>query len=270
MKCDEAQELITGLIDGELSSAERVAIQEHMRACPNCALTCRQEQDLKRTLRAAASYLAAPATLHEKIQRLARLAPASGEARTLRHRFWSSARLFVQPAFVAAVLVLFIVPALYLARTTSPPISLVVVDTYVKIQRGEMQLVSSANPEKLKEQLVQSVDGAFAPMGYDFSPIGLKPTGALVREVSGRKMIAVVYQGKGPAVICYTFLGTEKDVPTSAGAFFDSAKNMQFFVFTAGTINAVLHREGNTICILASTMPEHELLALARAKAGSA
>ena len=37
--------------------------------------------------------------------------------------------------------------------------------------------------------------------------------------------------------------------------------------YTVDTINAVMHREGDTICILASTMPAHELLALARAKA---
>jgi hypothetical protein len=173
----------------------------------------------------------------------------------------------LQPAFVVAVLMLFIVPALYFTRMTAPPISLMVVETYGKIQRGEMQLVSSPNPEKLKEQLVQAVGGAFAPMGYDFSMINLKPTGALVGELAGRKMIAVVYQGKGPSLICYTFLGTEKDAPASAGAFLDHEKNLRFYIFTVDAINAVMHREGDTICILASTMPAHELLALARAKA---
>ena len=34
-----------------------------------------------------------------------------------------------------------------------------------------------------------------------------------------------------------------------------------------GGMNAVLHREGDVICILASEMPMEELLALARSKA---
>ncbi|MGH7847442.1 MAG: anti-sigma factor family protein [Candidatus Binatia bacterium] len=269
MRCDEAQELITGLVDSELSGADRSTIEEHLRACPNCQLSYREEQDLKQQLRTAGSYLKAPAPLRQRALAAAQLALAPHPTRIFRHHFFSAARTFWQPAFVAAVLVLFIVPTLYFTRTPAPPISQMVVETYGKIQRGEMQLLSSPNPEQLKEQLVRAVGGAFAPMGYDFSMIDLKPTGAVVREVAGRKMIAVVYQGKGPALICYTFLGTEKDAPPSAGAFLDNEKNMRFYTFTADTINAVMHREGDTICILASTMPAHELLALARAKAKS-
>jgi len=37
--------------------------------------------------------------------------------------------------------------------------------------------------------------------------------------------------------------------------------------FSSGGVNAVLHREGEVICILASEMPMEELLALAKAKA---
>jgi len=271
MRCDEAQELITGLIDSELSSAERSTIEEHLRGCPNCRLGYRNERDLKQQLRTAASYLQAPVPLRQRVLGALPLAPPpEEEGQSFWDYLFSSVRALLRPAFVTALFVLFIVPALYLTRATAPPISLLVVETYGKIQRGEMQLVSSPNPEKLKEQLVQAVEGAFAPMGYDFSMINLKPTGALVRELAGRKMIAVVYQGKGPPLICYTFLGTEKDAPASASAFVDSENNMRFYIFTADAINAVMHREGDTICILASAMPAHELLALARAKARSA
>jgi hypothetical protein len=41
---------------------------------------------------------------------------------------------------------------------------------------------------------------------------------------------------------------------------------MNFYAFSRAGINAVLHREGDVICILASEMPMDELLALAREK----
>jgi len=49
--------------------------------------------------------------------------------------------------------------------------------------------------------------------------------------------------------------------------FFDADKKMNFYAFSQGCMNAILHREGDVICILASEMPMEELLALARSKA---
>jgi hypothetical protein len=42
---------------------------------------------------------------------------------------------------------------------------------------------------------------------------------------------------------------------------------MNFYAFSRGNVNAVFHREGEVICILASEMPMDALLALARSKA---
>ena len=66
--------------------------------------------------------------------------------------------------------------------------------------------------------------------------------------------------------MCYTFLGSEGDAPANAARFFDQDKKMNFYAFSRAGINAVLHREGDVICILASEMPMDELLALAREK----
>ena len=42
---------------------------------------------------------------------------------------------------------------------------------------------------------------------------------------------------------------------------------MNLYAFSRGPVNAVLHREGEVICILASEMPMAELLELTRSKA---
>ena len=123
------------------------------------------------------------------------------------------------------------------------------------------------NADELVEQLTRTVGGHFHPMGYDLTAMDLRPVAGLVREIDGRKVLVAIYQGKGGTLFCYTFLGSEADAPPNAARFFDAAKKMNFYAFSRGGVNAVLHREGEVICILAAEMPMEELLALARSKA---
>jgi len=130
-------------------------------------------------------------------------------------------------------------------------------------------VVRVGSQEEIKERLVRSVNGRFAPMGYDLSGMNLLPVGGMVQEVQGRKIQLVVYDGKGHSLTCYTFFGTEKDAPNHAAVFFDPKKKITFYSFSRGEVNAVFHREGELICILVSKMPMGDLLALARSKARS-
>ena len=96
--------------------------------------------------------------------------------------------------------------------------------------------------------------------------MNVQPEGGMVQEINGRKVLVTVYTGNGLSVTCFTFLGTEGDAPENATAFFDPGKKIKFYTFAKDGFNAVLHREGNVICILVSEMPAQELLALARSK----
>jgi hypothetical protein len=108
------------------------------------------------------------------------------------------------------------------------------------------------------------VDGKFGPLGYDFSRLGVKPIGGTVREVEGRQILVAVFRGNALSITCFTFLGTEEDAPKNATVFFDPETRIKFYSFSRNGINAVLHREDNTICILTSNMPAEELLSLVR------
>jgi hypothetical protein len=108
------------------------------------------------------------------------------------------------------------------------------------------------------------VDGKFGPLGYDFSPLGVKPIGGTVREVQGRQILVAVFRGNGLSITCFTFLGTEEDAPKNATVFFDPQTRIRFYSFSRNGLNAVLHREGNVICILVSNMPPEELLSLVK------
>lgn len=266
MKCEEAQELITALIDNELSDSERSSIESHFKGCVRCRLVHEQEQALKREVRAAGASVSAPPGLREKI--LSELGIASQRDEASKRWEWLAwpAKLTLRPALVLTLLLLLALPAIYLMRPKGPSLPLFALEGHKKIVEGAYAYAKEESPEKLKEQLLRSVEGQFAPMGYDLSAVGLRPVGGMAQEIGGRKILVTIYEGTAPSISCYTFLGTEKDVPDDATAYFDTEKKINFYTFSRGGVNGVLHRAGKVICILVSELPMEELLALARSK----
>ncbi|MBI4487853.1 MAG: zf-HC2 domain-containing protein [Deltaproteobacteria bacterium] len=267
MKCEEARELITALVDNELSAQERISIEGHLQACPRCQFFYEQERALKREIRIAGASVSAPAELRAKILSDRRIFPEILESPKRWKRLVWPARALPRPAFVLALLVLLILPTFFLMQPTKEPISLTVLETHEKIVAGAISFVKSGGQETVKEQLTRSVGGNFAPMGYDLSMMSLQAVGGVVQEVGGRKILVTIYEGKGQPLTCFTFLGTEQDAPAAASLFFDPEKKINFYTFSRGAVNGVLHREGKLICILVSKMPLRDLLTLARSKA---
>ncbi len=169
-----------------------------------------------------------------------------------------------RPAFALALLVLLLVPTFYLMWPTRGSISLAALQAHAKINSGDLSFNRAASEQEIKAQLARSVGGRFAPMGYDLSTVGLKPVGGLVQDVDKRKVLVAVYRGAAPSVSCFTFLGTEQDAPPQARAFFDPEKKISYYTFSEGTMNGVMHRVGERICLLVSKMPMNKLLDLAR------
>jgi Putative zinc-finger len=269
VKCAEAQELITGLVDNELSPQESALITAHFGECAECPKSFSREYALKRLLRNAATTIHAPTELRVKIARAQRRSP---------HKVWLSRSWRALPraqsfAVQGAVLVALLAIPLFSTRywLTSPyfPIVPGIFQSYRQITEGEIVPVKMKNLAELKERLTQLVDGQFAPMGYDFSSMNIHLVGGLLQEIANRKVLVALYQGNGLTIICYTFVGSDGDAPEIAEMFFDAKKGMDFHQFFYTHTNAVMHREGNINCILMSQMPKPDLLELARAKAHS-
>lgn len=267
MRCEEAQELITGLVDNELSHQDRNSIESHLKDCLRCQFIYREGQALKREVRMAGSSVIAPSDLRERILSDRRIFPETANLQKGWKGFFGPAKELFRPAFVFALLVLLVLPTLYLMRSTEKSISQSALQTHEKIVGGALSFTKAGSKEGIREQLFRSVGGRFAPMGYDLSMMGLQPAGGMVQEVGGRKIIVTIYEGKGTPLSCYTFLGTEEDAPAEAGLYFDAEKKINFYTFSRGGVNAVFHREGKVICILVSEMPVADLLALARSQA---
>jgi anti-sigma factor (TIGR02949 family) len=265
MNCDEAQELITALVDQELDQAERSALEAHLEECSGCRLAFEEELALKQKIRQAGERVHAPALLRSRILSDRRIFTEKSRTRWQDY-IWPLSRL-ARPALAAGLLLAIALPGLFLLKPKSEPIAAAALETYDLFARGELSVRRTENPDEIVEQLTRAVSGRFHPMAYDLTAMNLRPVAGVVREIHGRKILVAIYQGGGGFLLCYTFLGSEEDAPPNAARFFDPDMKMNFHAFSQAGINAVLHREGDVICILASEMPMDELLALARSKA---
>jgi len=264
MICSEASELITALVDDELSGRERAAVEGHLRGCSRCRVLYRQEGELKKCLHALAARVVVPAGLRERILADPRTFPRPTRAPWAWIRdLWPSGTV-ARPAFALAVLVLLIMPVYYLVSPTGASIPLAAMEVHAKIQSGVLPFTRDGSAGQTVARLAGSVGDRFAPMGHDLSAAGLKPVGGIFHRVDTRDVLVAVYQGEAPAVSCFTFIGTERDVPPGARLVIDAEEKKNYYTFSDGTLNAVMHQADNRVCLLVSQMPMDGLLNLAR------
>jgi anti-sigma factor RsiW len=267
MNCQDARELITALVDGEVSDLERQLIQGHLKECSRCRWAYENERALKREIHNVGISMTAPADLKKKILTDHSVLPNERELST----GWKELlffRPFGHPVFAFALVLVVLLPIIYFViQPHNERTSLAALQTQSKIVRGELSLRTAKSQKELRDWQIRAVNGKFAPMEYDLSARRLQPVGGLVQDTDGRKMLVTVYSGTGQSITCFTFLGTEEDAPEDATLFFDQGRNVKFYVFSRNGYNGVLHREGNVICLLVSNMPAQELLQVARESA---
>lgn len=264
MNCEQAQEWITALIDSELSEAERRAIEGHIAGCRRCQRIYEQERQIKQQIRSASAAVTAPAALRRMIDESM---PQPRGWRRFNERIKALLAVpWIRPALAAALLLVVLYPFIF-RGAAERGIALATLTTHAEIEAGGKIMERAGDPAELKRKLIQAVGGRFAPMGFDLSALKLHPISGFVEKIGGRDVLVTVYRGEGPDVTCFTFLGSESDAPPDAERFFDEAKKINFYSFTQGDLHAVMHREGEVICIMVSKMPAAQLLALMRDRA---
>lgn len=264
MNCDEAQEWITALIDNELSVEERVAIQGHLDTCPRCRQLCEQERLIKQQIRLAGAVITLPAKLREAVG--SAIAPSSQWRRGTNKLKDFLAIPAMRPALALALLFLILYPLVFRGNH-GKDVALSTLATHAEIVAGKKTLTRVGDPNELKRRLVSAVNGRFAPMGFDLSGMKLYPVFGFVERIGARKILVTVYQGEGASITCFTLLGSEADAPPGAKVFYDDAKKINFYSFSKDDFHAVMHQEGEVICIMVSKMSPEDLLALVRDKA---
>ena len=267
MACEEAQELITGLVDGQLRDAERASLEGHFKACTKCRFVYAQEQNLKSAIYSAGVELRASPALRDLLLSDSRI--FGNVPPPAKSWFKRPARQnpILRRALAVALLLLIAIPAWLLTQQRVQPFSITAVQSYSRLSEGQIWMVKTKDLSQLMNTLSRAVNGRFQPMGYDFSMMRIELVGGTVQNFNGRQVLVTRYLGPDQSILCYTFIGTEADAPAIAATFHDDEKRLDFYAFSVGNVNAVLHREHDVICVLASPMAMTELLDLARSKA---
>jgi anti-sigma factor RsiW len=139
-------------------------------------------------------------------------------------------------------------------------------EVHAAILSGKTTLLRAVNLAAMRKELASAVGERFKPVVLDLSMMKLHPVAGFVRNIRGRDMLVTVYEGDGPVITCFTFLGGDADAPQGAERFFDSKMKVNYYSFSHDDLNAVLHQEGDVMCLLVSKMAPAELLALLRGK----
>jgi hypothetical protein len=269
MRCEQAQELITARLDNELNAAEQSTLEAHLKSCEPCRRAMAAEYRLKQQIKAVQREVVAPAALRREIENAiaSRRAATAGKADG-GFAVWLNLRSW-RPAVAVALLVIGIATIFYV-RAPQQNLGMAALESHRNLLRGKTTLARYDDANRLRQGLSRAVGNRFAPIVLDLSMMKLYPVSGFVQKVGDREVLVTVYQGGAPAITCFTFLGTEADAPKSAERFFDADMKLNFFSFSQDGINAVLHQEGNVVCILVSKMAPADLLALLRGKSAHA
>jgi anti-sigma factor RsiW len=265
MRCDEAQELITGLVDNELTATDRAAVEGHLAQCPGCRAQFERETALKRDVRLAASAIVVPRALREKIQRRE---DKFGSDTLVSKKVSVLNRLAAprgRPIYALAAAVLVIVALLFQLQPNED-IATSASAIHESVVSGKRALVRVNDAAQLRNKLTIAVNDRFSPIVLDLSMIKLRPVSGFVEKIAQRDVLITVYEGAGATITCFTLLGDEGDAPEDSSPIFDADKKMNFYAFSRGKLNGVMHREDEVICVLVSNMTPAELLDVARGK----
>jgi len=159
MNCDEAQEWITALIDNELSAAERVAIEEHLGTCSQCQQLCAQERRIKLDIHRTSALITAPLALRQAVEGSSGNAIPWERAKTQVKHFLTMP--LVRPVLALALGLLILYPWLF-PGSAKKDIALQTLSTYAEIAAGKRALARVNDPNEIKRQLIQAVNGRFA------------------------------------------------------------------------------------------------------------
>ena len=269
MRCDEAQELITAHVDNELDAEERAAVHAHLQSCADCSGAYAREQLLKRQLHLAAREVSAPAGLRHSLE-LKGAAPTAMKSGSPRGRFAGWVKFPAWGPALTAAMVLAAVGLFFYTQRGADNLAAAAIETHRRILSGKTTLTRSDNPATLRKELARAVGNRFQPVAFDLSMMQLYPVSGFTQKTAGRDVLITVYQGAGPEITCFTFLGNEADAPDGAEKFYDADMRVNFYSFSHHGLSAVLHKEGNVICILVSKMTAADLLAVIRGKSAHA
>lgn len=251
----EFEELLSAYIDFEVTPEEEKAIREHIESCVSCRNLYEQSKIIKEKLHGLNETIPVPQDLNKIL--------ITSLDSVKKKRFIPNFSLGVAISLaLLVILVLFI--AVYILKPTEPnPLINGVLESYIDISDGKLPIAyKTENAEDLKVDLDKTGNVPFEFDVDDFSAIGFKLEGALVKDLAKRRSLIFVYEGKDP-VGYYLLNSLESDFPVKAKKIRDDEKRTDFYLIQRDGYNMVMWKEEGKTCFMVSRLDPKELLSLA-------
>jgi anti-sigma factor RsiW len=212
MRCEMADGLLHGYLDGELDPVRAEEIERHLRACPDCADELRAQESLRCRLRDPGLYAAAPASLRRAVrERFVPASAVSGPAPPAARPGLRSRLATVAASILAAAL------GWGLHENRGEPfrdrVAHATLDAHLRsLQLARLTDVASTDVHTVKPWFVGRL--SYSPPVIDFAADGFPLVGGRLDVVDGRTVAALVYAHRQHFV--NVFVWPAEDTPDAA------------------------------------------------------
>ena len=242
MPCDQAQR-VEAYLDGELSAADALAVEQHLESCADCAALLAELETLRSDIRQRATYHRADAHLRTKILRDLDKESPRGNVLPWFRNVWTGAAGGAMATALAASLVFF-----FLVPTASEPLITDITNAHLRSLASEHLIdVVSTDRHTVKPWLAAHAD--LSPPVADFSKQGFKLIGGRVDFLEGVRAAVTVYRHGAHIVNVFAWAGYGEELPAFA---------------TRNGYHIVFWRSGNLVFCAISDTAVDDILELSR------
>jgi mycothiol system anti-sigma-R factor len=205
MKCDEIHHFIDAYLDGELDSARRVELEQHLAGCPSCQSLLEERKAFREFFVAAVSEYKAPPQLETKILAAIRRVPPK-EKFSLWRQPWIYATAVLVLSVFLAFKILFPDAEKELSRQA-------VLRHSNSLSTSHLVDLASPNPMVVKPWLTARLD--FAPPLVGSPASGYSLVGGRVDEIENRSVATLIYKHDNDVVSLFCWPPDKEQLSTS-------------------------------------------------------
>jgi anti-sigma factor RsiW len=226
MRCEEVQELVGSLLDGEIGGVQADRLTEHIDSCPVCKALVEDYRRLSQGLRAA--YVDAPPSLEDKL----RLNLARKDERSRAFRNWHG--FMLQAAAILLTVAVSSTATWYVTqsseRRSAAEREIVAAHVRSLVQDSPIQIASS-DSHNVKPWFNGRVD--FAPNVKDLTPAGFPLIGGRVDVIAERRVAAIVYKRRQHVINVFMWPAIG---PDATGTRMGASKGYNLMTWVTGQI----------------------------------
>lgn len=214
MKCDSARELLTGLLDKELSLQDAMAVETHVRDCPVCQAIY-QEQKMQRTaLLQQLTYFQAPDGLAQRIKAaLPSTQPIPANV-TRRPRWWLNLSA-IAASFIAVVIS---TSFYFLQPSATQRLADEVISSHVRgLITNRLTDVASSDKHTVKPWFNGKLD--FSPPVRDLTTEGFPLIGGRLDYLDHHTVATLVYRHRQHIISLFIYPARTNIVPHTSAAY---------------------------------------------------